>query len=121
VIDTAEPLGADKPAGHSCNAAPHAYSFATHLAVGRLLFGDTGRPELATGVLERVMREMNRRTDVEVRWSTPGASGMLMVKLAGKYHHGRLDRWTSRPGSSSASGGSLRPPIWSPRRRQSSR
>ena len=53
----------------------------------RLVFGDKGRPELATGVLERVMREMNRRTDVGVRWSIPGARGMLMFKLARKYHH----------------------------------
>jgi hypothetical protein len=51
--------------------------------------GDKGRPELATGVLERVMREMNRRTDIGVRWSVPGVRGMLMVKLARKYHHGR--------------------------------
>ncbi len=55
---------------------------------GRLLFGDKGRPELGTGVLERLMREMNRRTDVGVRWSVEGVRAILMVKLGRKYHHG---------------------------------
>lgn len=32
---------------------------------------DRGRPELGTGVLERVMRELNRRSDVGVRWTIP--------------------------------------------------
>jgi len=40
------------------------------------------------------MREMNRRTDVGVRWSIPAARGMLMVKLARKYHH---RRWSATP------------------------
>jgi hypothetical protein len=94
LIDTAEALGADHAATHLRNAAAHAFTFATNPTAGRLLFGDKGRPELATGVLERVMREMNRRTDVGVRWSIPGARGMLMVKLARKYHHGR---WSEKP------------------------
>ena len=92
--DTAESLGATHAVTHLRNAAPHAFTVATHPGAGRLLFGDKGRPELATGVLERVMREMNRRTDVGVRWSIPGARGMLMVKLARKYHHGR---WSAKP------------------------
>ena len=89
VIDTAEAAGADHAVTHLRNAAPHAFTFATHPEAGRLVFGDKGRPELATGVLERVMREMNRRSDVGVRWSIPGVRGMLMVKLARKYHHSR--------------------------------
>lgn len=89
LIDTAEALGADHAVTHLRNAAGHAFTFATNPTAGRLLFGDKGRPELATGVLERVMREMNRRTDVGVRWSIPGVRGMLMVKLERKYHHGR--------------------------------
>lgn len=36
------------------------------------------------------MREMNRRTDVGVRWSIKGARGILMVKLGITYHHGRF-------------------------------
>jgi hypothetical protein len=67
-------------ATHRRNAAAHAFTFATHPTAGRLLFGDKGRPELATGVLERVMREMNRRTDIGVRWSIPGVRGRLMVQ-----------------------------------------
>jgi hypothetical protein len=31
------------------------------------------------------MREMNRRTDVGVRWSIPGVRAILMVKLQRKY------------------------------------
>jgi hypothetical protein len=94
LIDTAESLGADKAVTHLRNAAPHAFTFATNPTAGRLVFGDKGRPELATGVLERVMREMNRRTDIGVRWSIPGARGMLMVKLGRKYSHGR---WSPKP------------------------
>ena len=98
LVEVARSLGAAKAAGHLLNAAPHALTFLTHPDAGRLLFGDKGRPELATGVLERVMREMNRRTDVGVRWSVPGARGLLMVKLGRKYHHGR---W-AKPGEPEA-------------------
>jgi hypothetical protein len=104
LIDTAEAAGADHAATHLRNAAAHAFTFATHPGAGRLLFGDKGRPELATGVLERVMREMNRRTDVGVRWSVPGVRGMLMVKLERKYRHGR---WAV-PAGAVDDGGSVR-------------
>jgi transposase-like protein len=97
LIDTAEALGAEHAVTHLRNAAPHAFTFATNPTAGRLVFGDKGRPELATGVLERVMREMNRRTDVGVRWSIPGVRGMLMVKLARKYHH---RRWSPKTATS---------------------
>lgn len=75
------------------------FTFLTHPEAGRLVFGDKGRPELGTGVLERVMREMNRRTDVEVRWSVPGVRAILMVKLQRKYAHGRghRTRWLTKP------------------------
>ena len=99
LIDTAESLGAAHAATHLRNAAAHAFTFATHPTAGRLVFGDKGRPELATGVLERVMREMNRRTDVGVRWSIDGVRKMLMVKLARKYRHGR---WAPRPEADTA-------------------
>ena len=52
------------------------------------MFGHKGRPELGTGVLERVIREMNRRTDVGVRWSISGIRAILMTKLQRKYAHG---------------------------------
>jgi hypothetical protein len=87
---------ADAPAAaeHLRVARPEALTFLTHPDAGRLLFGDKGRPELGTGVLERVMREMNRRTDVGVRWSIHGARAILMVKLGRKYHHGQ---WAPKP------------------------
>ncbi len=92
LLNHATAVGATAAATHLANAGPHALTFLTHPGAGRLLFGDKGRPELATGVLERVMREMNRRTDVGVRWSVPGVRGMLMVKLGRKYSHGRWAR-----------------------------
>ncbi len=46
------------------------------------------RPELGTGVLERVMRELNRRSHIGVRWSIPGIRAVLMIKLQHKYRHG---------------------------------
>ncbi|CAN5156537.1 hypothetical protein BH18ACT4_BH18ACT4_13620 [soil metagenome] len=89
LIDDAEGCGAMAAAAHLRAAEPEVFTFLTHPGAGRLLFGDKGRPELGTGVLERVMREMNRRTDVGVRWSIEGVRAILMVKLGRKYAHGR--------------------------------
>ncbi|MGH9281223.1 MAG: transposase [Acidimicrobiales bacterium] len=89
LIDDAEGCGAMAAAAHLRAAEGEALTFLTHPGAGRLLFGDKGRPELGTGVLERVMREMNRRTDVGVRWSVEGVRAILMVKLQRKYAHGR--------------------------------
>ncbi len=72
--------------GGSQNRPPPGHDL-PHPPPRRLLFGDKGRPEVGTGVLERVMREMNRRTDVGVRWSLPGARAVLMAKLGRKYRH----------------------------------
>ncbi len=42
-----------------------------------------GGPELGTGVLERLMRELNARTDIGgTRWSTPGLKDLLTVHTA---------------------------------------
>jgi hypothetical protein len=68
-------------------ARTEVFTFISHPQAGRLLFGDNGRPELATGVLERVMRELNRRTDLGVRWSIHGCRALLMLKLARRYRH----------------------------------
>lgn len=89
LIDDAEGCGAWAAAAHLRAAADEALTFLTHPDAGRLVFGDKGRPELGTGVLERVMREMNRRTDVGVRWSVEGVRAILMIKCGRKYHHGR--------------------------------
>lgn len=52
--------------------------------------------EVGTGVPERVIREMNRRTDVGVRWSIEGVRAILMIKCDRKYHQGR---WSSDEGT----------------------
>jgi len=88
LIDDAEGCGAWAAAAHLRAATDEALTFLTHPDAGRLVFGHKGRPELGTGVLERVMREMNRRTDVGVRWSVEGVRAIL-IKCGRKYHHGR--------------------------------
>jgi transposase-like protein len=94
LIDDAEGCGARAAAAHLRAAEGEVFTFLTHPDAGRLVFGDKGRPELGTGVLERVMREMNRRTDVGVRWSVEGVRAILMVKLQRKYAHGP---WSPKP------------------------
>jgi len=94
LIDDAEACGARAAAAHLRAATEEVFTFLTHPGAGRLLFGDKGRPELGTGVLERVMREMNRRTDVGVRWSVPGVRAILMVKIQRRYAHGP---WSPNP------------------------
>lgn len=94
LIDEADACGARAAAAHLRGATDEVLTFLTHPGAGRLLFGDKGRPELGTGVLERVMREMNRRTDVGVRWSVHGVRAILMVKLQRKYAHGP---WSPNP------------------------
>ena len=88
LVDHLDCNGAPAAAGHLHAARDDALRFLTNPDAGRLLFGHKGRPDLGTGVLERVMREMNRRTDVGVRWSIRGARRLLMIKLARKYRHG---------------------------------
>jgi hypothetical protein len=79
--------GGRRAAGYLRDAFSETFTFLTNPTAGRLVFGHKGRPELGTGVLERVMREMNRRTDVGVRWSIPGIRAVLMIKLQRKYAH----------------------------------
>jgi len=87
LINEMEARGVPRTARYLNAAETEVFTFISHPDAGRLLFGDKGRPELATGVLERVMRELNRRTDVGVRWSIHGCRALLMLKLARKYHH----------------------------------
>lgn len=94
LIDEMEARGVLGAARYLKAAAPEVFTFISHPDAGRLLFGDKGRPELATGVLERVMRELNRRTDLGVRWSIDGCRALLMLKLARKYHH---SEWPWKP------------------------
>ena len=87
LIDEMNARGVIRAARYLKAAEAEVFTFISHPDAGRLLFGDKGRPELATGVLERVMRELNRRTDLGVRWSIEGCRALLMLKLARKYHH----------------------------------
>ncbi len=89
LADNLELDGAPAAATHLRRARGEVFTFLTDPTAGRLVAGHKGRPDVGTGVLERVMREMNRRTDVGVRWSIPGVRAMLMTKLEHKYHHGR--------------------------------
>jgi transposase-like protein len=88
LADRLAAAGATRAATHLRRARPEVFTFLTHPDAGRLVFGDKGRPELGTGVLERVMRELNRRTDVGVRWTIHGVRAVLMIKLQHKYRHG---------------------------------
>jgi len=67
-------------------ARPHAFTCldpAVRAALARL-----GGPELGTGVLERLMRELNARTDIGgVRWSIPGLRDLLTVLTARALRH----------------------------------
>jgi hypothetical protein len=89
LIDRLATEGHTAAATHLSNATDEVFTFLTHPDAGWLVAGHKGRPDVGTGVLERVMREMNRRTDVGVRWSIDGVRAMLMTKLEHKYHHGR--------------------------------
>ena len=86
--------GAPAAATHLSNAASEAFTFLSDPTAGWLVAGHKGRPDVGTGVLERVMREMNRRSDVGVRWSIKGIRAMLLTKLEHKYHHAR---WSPKP------------------------
>ena len=89
LADNLELDGAKAAATHLRNARDEIFTFLSNPQAGTLVAGHKGRPEVGTGVLERVMREMNRRSDVGVRWSVEGVRRLLMTKLEHKYRRGR--------------------------------
>lgn len=97
LIERLATQGAPAAAGHLRRAIGEVFTFLTDPSAGWLIAGHKGRPDVGTGVLERVMREMNRRTDVGVRWSIPGVRAMLMTKLQHKYHHARWSKPATDP------------------------
>ncbi len=97
LIDRLDDEGATAAATHLRNATSEVFTFLTDPQAGWLVAGHKGRPDVATGVLERVMREMNRRTDVGVRWSIAGVRALLMTKLQHKYHHRPWSPPTTNP------------------------
>lgn len=67
-------------------ARPHAFT-CLDPAVRKAL-AHLGGPELATGVIERLMREINARTDIGgVRWSIAGLRDLLTVLTARTLRH----------------------------------
>jgi hypothetical protein len=67
-------------------ARPHAFT-CLDPALRRAL-APIGGPELGTGVLERLMREINARTDIGgVRWTPAGLRDTLTVTCARILHH----------------------------------
>jgi hypothetical protein len=62
-------------------ARPHAFTCLDPALRRRL--ARLGGPELGTGVLERLMRELNARTDIGgSRWTVPGLRDLLTVQVA---------------------------------------
>lgn len=56
----------------------------------------TRSPERTTALAEREIRELNRRTDVGVRWSLSGVSNLLRLRLAQRHNPDDYDRvWTA--------------------------
>lgn len=67
-------------------ARPHAFTFLDHTLQQRL--AHLGGVDLATGVIERLMRETNARTDIGgSRWSIPGLRDLITVKTAAMLNH----------------------------------
>jgi hypothetical protein len=80
-------------------ARPHAFTCLDPALRTRL--ARLGGPELGTGVLERLMRELNARTDIGgSRWSVAGLRDLLTVHTARLLHHPawkEIRRATHRP------------------------
>lgn len=60
-------------------------------AASKILY-DRPSPERTTSAIEREMREINRRTDVGVRWSVPGVDHMLRLRHAQRINPDDFER-----------------------------
>lgn len=81
-LDQAERQGWRRTARHLREVAPHLATW--------LRLDPGGRLAHTTSLLERTMREVNRRVDpVGVRWSLEGARAMTMLVLARRFAHPR--------------------------------
>lgn len=85
-------LAADVPASYTTMTAylaaarPHAFTFLDERLQRRL--AHLGGVDLGTGVIERLMRELNARTDIGgSRWTIPGLRDLVTVKTAQMLHH----------------------------------
>ena len=86
---------------HAYLTAARDHAFTCLQADLRTRLAHLGGPELGTGVLERVMRELNARTDIGgSRWSVAGLRDLLTVHTARLLHHPtwkEIHRATHRP------------------------
>lgn len=63
---------------------------------------ETDSAERTTGLAEREMREMNRRTDVGARWSLEGVANLLRLRLAQRHNPDDYERLWQPYGSPAA-------------------
>lgn len=84
-------FGCQRTATYLRNALPDVFTYKENpVAVPLLNFYDgskSTRVFTTTSVLEREMREINRRADVGARWSIPGITNNLGLKVARKFKH----------------------------------
>lgn len=69
---------------------PRASTFLRNSA--RYVLYETDSAERTTGLAEREMREMNRRTDVGARWSLEGVANLLRLRLAQRHNPDDYER-----------------------------
>ena len=78
--------GLTNAAGYLEAAAPYVFTYREQ--PDGMFFDDRRREPRAissTSPLERQMREINRRTDVGVRWSTPGVRNLIGLDLVRRF------------------------------------
>ncbi len=81
-------IPASLTSAHAYLAAARPHAFTCLDPSLRRTLAHLGGPELGTGVLERLMRELNARTDIGgSRWSVPGLRDLLTVLTARALHH----------------------------------
>lgn len=74
---------------------PKAHTMLT-AAIENVLF-EVPSPERTNSVIEREMREINRRTDVGVRWSEQGVNNLLKLRAAKRINPDDFERvWSPR-------------------------
>ena len=91
LVKSLQVFGCQRTATFLNNAWPDVFTYKEEpVAIPLLNFYDGSqrtRVYTTTSVLEREMREINRRADVGARWSIPGITNNLGLKVARKYKH----------------------------------
>jgi transposase-like protein len=81
-------------------AYPRATTFLRNSA--RYVLYESNSAERTTGLVEREMRELNRRTDVGARWSLEGVASLVRLRLAQRHNPDDYERIWSAYGSPAA-------------------